>query len=747
LKFLFLFFILGFVITFPTALGDPLIFDLNFKLEEVVNKMNFPVQMDFVGDDLLVIEKGGNVRLVRDGILHHEPVLQVDVVNSGNTGLLGITHVEDTVYLYMTQKTENPDEPLVNRIYKYQWNGNKLVNPVLVNEIPGGLGHTSGVMITDLEGNVFTIIGDLFREGFLQHFEVEEPDDTSVVLRVGLDDTILRPYLSENPFEHYYGIGIRNSFGLTIDPETGYLWQTENGPENFDEINLIRPGFDGGWKSIRGPASAEQIENLKKIKGFSYSNPEFSWETIVSPTGLTFIDSEHFRDYHDTLFVTDFSTGSIFKFNLNNARTGFEFNNPDLQDLVANPGDSLFEIIFGVGFGPIVDIEQGPDGFLYLISLDKEGIIYRIGPNEKTGAELSPRNLQDSGVSIDEIKCEEGLILTLKKSNGQASCLKPKSISKLIQRNWASPLMDPADNCNNPISPGVNWSKCNFAFSDLSEINLEGSNLFETNLFGSNFKGSNISNSDLSESNLAFVNFSNANFVNSKLVKSKSYNSDYTNTRMTDADLSKTNFSYSTFILADLSGADLSEAILLGTDFSGAKLTDVNFTGADLNTAKLFDADLSGADLSNTNLEYSNFTNADLSQANFFNARLDNSTFENVILNNTNLNDCQINPFCDRKSPSIKIKTSPDEIINNLGDIVIEGIASDENGIRKVEAFSHTLPRNGVFNYELATPTRPDDWSEWSIKITIPDNPTYRILARVTDNAGNQNWDSITINP
>jgi glucose/arabinose dehydrogenase len=248
--------------------------------------------MDFVGEDLLVLEKNsGNVRLVRDGVLQEEPVLHVEVVNFGSSGLLGITHVKDDVFLYMTQETDDSDEPLVNRIYKYKWNGEKLVDPILINEIlinelPGNPrhGHVAGVMVTDLEGNVYAIIGDLFREGLLQHFENGEPDDSSMVLRVGLDEKIIRPYLSENPYDHYYGIGIRNSFGLTIDPVTEYLWQTENGPEDFDEINLIRPGFDGGWKSIRGPATEEQIQNLNKIEGYTYSNPEFSWETKLKVT-------------------------------------------------------------------------------------------------------------------------------------------------------------------------------------------------------------------------------------------------------------------------------------------------------------------------------------------------------------------------------------------------------------------------------------------------------------------------------
>jgi hypothetical protein len=101
----------------------------------------------------------------------------------------------------------------------------------------------------------------------------------------------------------------------------------------------------------------------------------------------------------------------------------------------------------------------------------------------------------------------------------------------------------------------------------------------------------------------------------------------------------------------------------------------------------------------------------------------------------------------DEIRPLIEITNpAPDEIINHIGEIVIEGTASDERGIAKVEAFAHTLPHDGEFNFELATPISPDDWSKWSIEINIPDEQTYRVLVRVMDSNGNPNWDEIIIN-
>lgn len=375
------------------------VFDPDFIVEEFVVGLDRPTTMAFIGKDILVLEKNsGKVKLVRDGILQENPVLDVEVNNKGERGLLGITTVNSTVYLYFTVAEQDGGASKGNHIYKYIWNGQVLEDPVLIHVLPGHTSnHNGGAMTSDLDGNVYAVIGDQTNPSdspevyrILQNFPNGKADDTSVIIRVGFDDSDVKPSLSSKPFDYYYAIGIRNSFGLTIDPVTGNLWDTENGPENFDEINLVLPKFNSGWVLSMGPATNDQISRMLPLDGFTYSDPEFSWERPVAPTGLAFLNSDHFLKYKNHLLVGDCNLGNLYKFKLNTERTSFVFNDPNLADLVLNeiPTDddsrnpeSMNEILFGSNFGCITDLELGPDGFLYVVSITS-GAIYRILPTK-----------------------------------------------------------------------------------------------------------------------------------------------------------------------------------------------------------------------------------------------------------------------------------------------------------------------------------------------------------------------------
>jgi hypothetical protein len=174
-------------------------------------------------------------------------------------------------------------------------------------------------------------------------------------------------------------MGIRNSFGLAIDPVTGNLWATENGDDDFDEINLVSDKFNSGWNKIMGPATESELDNLPNYEDYVYDEPEFSWEEVVAPTGLNFGKFQEISNYNDSLFVGDCNTGNLYKFELNQDRDGFEFSTSSLQDNVINKNESMDELIIGTGFGCVTDIERGSDGFLYVVSLS-EGTIFRIIP-------------------------------------------------------------------------------------------------------------------------------------------------------------------------------------------------------------------------------------------------------------------------------------------------------------------------------------------------------------------------------
>ena len=175
---------------------------------------------------------------------------------------------------------------------------------------------------------------------------------------------------------------------ITADPINNNLWITENGPEKFDEINLISEKFNGGWAKVMGIVEEEIINPEKEYSEFKYENPKFAWEKPIGVSGLDFADSNYFPNHRNWLFVADSNSGNIYYFQLSESRTNFIFESRELEDNMINilnntstssSYESMNEILFGQNFGVITDLKFGPDGSLYVSSLF-DGKIFRIFP-------------------------------------------------------------------------------------------------------------------------------------------------------------------------------------------------------------------------------------------------------------------------------------------------------------------------------------------------------------------------------
>jgi glucose/arabinose dehydrogenase len=394
----------------PTALAAPSITkDPNLKVETLVNGLSSPTSMAFIdNNNILVLEKGGQVRLVTNGVLQDKPVLQVSVDTESERGLLGIaimnsTKASDTtisnnnnnkfvVFLYYT---ESSGADLRNMVYRYNWDAQTqtLINPSLILDLPAlpGPNHDGGKLVIGPDHYLYAVIGDLNHRGKLQNIiDGPDPDDTSVIFRVNPNDGSAAP---DNPFindpnieiHKYYAYGIRNSFGITFDPVTRNLWQTENGPDAYDEINVVKPGFNSGWIKVMGPlsrnADVNVADQLVNYPGSHYTDPIFSWKNSIAVTDIEFMKSSVLgQKYKNNIFVGDYNNGNLYYFELNSTRTGIK-PEAGLSGLVVDNDNQLSAVTFGTGFGAISDIKMGPtDGFLYLLSFD-DGSIYRIVPS------------------------------------------------------------------------------------------------------------------------------------------------------------------------------------------------------------------------------------------------------------------------------------------------------------------------------------------------------------------------------
>jgi glucose/arabinose dehydrogenase len=259
-----------------------------------------------------------------------------------------------------------------------------------------------------------------------------EPDDahlTGVVLRLNDDGTTPE----DNPFfeagaaiggemganiQKVFAYGIRNGFGIAVDPETGQLWESQNADDAGSEINRIEAGFNGGWVQVMGlldritdykaietspqyfglqqnrwpptliaDTPGEALSRLFVLPGARYTDPLLTWKFEVAPAGLGFVVGDELgEEFEGDLIVggaRDFLLGGhLFRLKLSNDRLDLVFSDPQLRDRVADNLDKWDiteseSLLFGRGFGITTDIQTGPNGHLFVSSLTN-GAVYEI---------------------------------------------------------------------------------------------------------------------------------------------------------------------------------------------------------------------------------------------------------------------------------------------------------------------------------------------------------------------------------
>jgi aldose sugar dehydrogenase len=386
----------------------PVINDPKFKAELIYKGIRYGTNMAVLSPkDILVLERyEGTVQRIVNGNKLEEPVLDVDV--SSQDGMLGIAVANHgtsslpnglnspiDIFLYYTEaQNEDGGEGIGNRLYKYQLMDNKLINPKLLLDLPASPGpmHHGGEILIGPDNNIYLVIGEVGATGEIDSKAINvknglDPDGRAGILRVTQDG---QPVGSngilgdEHPLDMYYAYGIRNSFGMDFDPVTGNLWDTENGPSYGDEINLVEPGFNSGWREIQGAMKDPQDINLLEAFGGKgkYSDPELSWEKNIGPTALKFLNSDKYGvEYKNDIFLGDVNDGKIYHFDLSQNRTQLLLDGQVEDKVVETPDEIPEKMVFGQGFGTISDIELGPDGYIYVLTHDEsDGAVYRITP-------------------------------------------------------------------------------------------------------------------------------------------------------------------------------------------------------------------------------------------------------------------------------------------------------------------------------------------------------------------------------
>lgn len=268
-----------------------------------------------------------------------------------------------------------------------------------------------------------------------------EPDDahlSGVILRLNPDGTTPtdNPFFSVGAsmqnqevgrnIQKIFAYGLRNSFGMDFDPKSGALWEQENGDDTFSELNRADPGFNSGWVQIMGPPSridqfkaietspeidpclgtpyfglqqlrwspelianspAEALSRLFVLPGSHYSEPEFSWKFAVDPGAIGFVRGRALGpQFEGDLFVGGarpfLEGGHLFHLNLTGNRRKIGVDDPRLEDRVA---DNLCKydltesesLLIGRNFGTVTDLQTGPNGNMFVVSIDT-GSVFEI---------------------------------------------------------------------------------------------------------------------------------------------------------------------------------------------------------------------------------------------------------------------------------------------------------------------------------------------------------------------------------
>ena len=321
----------------------------NLQLQPVLSGLNFPVSLVQASDGRMFYNERltGRVRLVNSNWqLDPTPFCSVSIQTAGEQGLLGLAldpnfDTNQTIYVYYTaQGGTNRVSRLVRQA------GGSCAETVILPNLPTSGNHNGGIITFGPDGKLYVVIGDAEVPSNAQN-----PDSLAgKILRVNTDGSAAsgNPFLSSANAQKVFSLGHRNSFGLTFHPSTGQLWESENGPNDNDEVNGIVAGGNYGWPIVGGIANNP-----------NYRNPLVAFNPVIAPTGIVGIPSgspNYPAAYQNNLLVAEFISGTIRLVTLTGTTS------------VAYPG----------GVGGLLSLMRASDGYVYASTASG---IYRVVVN------------------------------------------------------------------------------------------------------------------------------------------------------------------------------------------------------------------------------------------------------------------------------------------------------------------------------------------------------------------------------
>jgi len=367
----------------PPLGNGPFILDTaeqhKIRVTVVTKGLSHPWSLAFLPDgNMLVTERPGRMRIVRDGKLDPRPISGVPaVLTMGNSGLMDVAlhpkFAENKLVYFTYNKPGSPS------------GHNRQVATVLARARldSGALTDVRDIFMADWlpeDSNGYNSRIAFGRDGMIyvsngasNSAASQDPKSHRGKIMRLRDDGTVPP---DNPFAgraeykpEIYTMGHRNTLGLIVNPLTGALWQNENGPNGGDEINILVPGRNYGWpvasygRTYEGP----RVSDVPWREGIE--QPLVFWVPSIAVTGMAVYTGERFPAWKNNVFVGSMRMGEI-------PGTGH------LERVVFNDKTEELrrEILLTELRQRIRDVRQGPDGLLYLLTDEDDGAVLRIEP-------------------------------------------------------------------------------------------------------------------------------------------------------------------------------------------------------------------------------------------------------------------------------------------------------------------------------------------------------------------------------
>ena len=370
-------------ITVPPLGDGPFVFDTGeqHKIRVVVlsKDLSHPWSMAFLPDGaILITERAGRLRIFRNGVLDPKPVAGIPEVKAqALQGLMDLAlhpKFSENKLIYFTYHKPNPNPgpnapantPGVITLARGRWNGSALES---VTDIFSSIPDTNASrMAFGKDGMIYMGVGIADPPNAAR--AQDKSDLAGKVLRLKDDGTIPpdNPFVGKTGYRpEIFTMGHRNPMGLVVHPETGAIWENEDGPNGGDEINILQAGRNYGWPVVSNGRFYAGPRVTEKPYQDDMENPLVFWVPSIAISGMTVYTGDRFPNWKGNVFVGAMRQGEI-------PGTGHlqrvVFNNKT-EEIRREP--MLIEL-----HQRIRDVHQGPDGLLYLLTEENQAALLRI---------------------------------------------------------------------------------------------------------------------------------------------------------------------------------------------------------------------------------------------------------------------------------------------------------------------------------------------------------------------------------